>query len=353
MNDFQKKLIDMIGRARPDGLIYSLAGCPVTLADGIAVFVCLDDKIFEKLINGQTQIKKFVTDHCLEVTDIQIRMETEGEKSARIKIEQEAQAKKDEDEKKEIAYWEAERKKELITDLIIASHLPQITMTTHRFEMFKTSKDTKEAYTMCKDYANETGANWHPFLTLCGINGTGKTHLAFAVGWHFILSRQKSVIYYQSERLFQMVKKSFGKQGGDIIKECEDANLLILDDLAAQKSSPWTDATLSALIDYRYVNQLPTVITTNAAPSDIDRRIASRICEGNIQILNTVDYRKTKSIQRANGTAEVSPRYSDTVKVKKKPKYPVSGEINQDDMAGFTDITDLECNDRNEGLESI
>jgi DNA replication protein DnaC len=350
-SEFRNKLIDIIGRSHPDGLIYSLAGCPVTLTEGIAVFICFDDKIFEKLINGQTQIKKFVTDHCLEVTDIQIRMETEGEKSARIKIEKDEKTKKDAEEQKQIAYWEAERKKELIADLIIASHLAQITMTTHRFSTFKPDKATKDALSMCKNYADEIGKDWHPFLTLCGINGTGKTHLAFAIGWHFILARQKSVIYYQSERLFQAVKNSFGRQGDqDIIGKCEKVDLLILDDLAAQKSSPWTDATLSALIDFRYINQIPTIITTNAAPDEIDRRIASRLAEGNILVLNTADYRKTKSIQRTNGTAEVSPRYSDIKLIKKKSKYPVIGENDEDDgMAGFKNIGD----DGMEGLRSI
>jgi DNA replication protein DnaC len=264
----------------------------------------------------------------------------------------------DDQEKKEIAYWEEQRKKELINNLIVKSYLPQITMTTHRFDAFKVIKGTENAFKMCKEFADETGKSWHPFLTLAGVNGTGKTHLAFAIGWHFILNRQKSVLYYQCERLFKAVTNSFGKQdSGEIIKQCEDVNLLILDDLCAEKKSPWKDATLDALIDFRYVNQLPTVTTTNAAPEDIDQRIASRLAEGNFLILNTPDYRKILSVQRSNGTTDAPrPRYSDVKKIKKKSKYSsnIGGENDEDDgMEGLRIINDLPDRDRNEGLESI
>jgi DNA replication protein DnaC len=173
---------------------------------------------------------------------------------------------------------------------------------------------------------SETGKRWHPFLTFHGDTGSGKTHLALAIGWDFILVRQKSVLYYQCQRLFDTIKSSFGTSGDhELIRKCEAVNLLVLDDIAAEKKSEWTDATLDALIDYRYINGLPTLFTTNS--TTVTPRIDSRLAEGNIITLTSPDFRKIKSDQRAKGVSNPDPKYSDIKK------------LNDDDgMAGMRTI---------------
>jgi DNA replication protein DnaC len=347
LTEFHKKFINTVRHERPSStlplILAAGSNVDLELVDAVANFICKELTSFEKLTTFQGQIKDFTIGRFTEVKDIMIRMESESEKAERVKIEQEEKAKKDAEDQKQIAYWEAKRKKDEINNMIVDSHIPQITMHTHRFDTFKTAKGTENAFKMCREFADETGTNWHPFLTLAGVNGTGKTHLAISIGWHFILERQKSVIYFQSERLFKTVRDSFNKQNSqDVIKQCEEVNLLIIDDLAAEKKSPWVDSTLDALVDFRYINGLPTVFTTNAAPQDLDRRIASRLAEGNFLILNGEDYRKVKSTQRSYGTADVSPRYSDIKIIKKKPDY-----------GGFSTIGDDDNNDGMEGLKSI
>ena len=59
-----------------------------------------------------------------------------------------------------------------------------------------------------------------------------------------------------------------------------EAELLILDDLGAQQSSPWANEKLFQLLNYRYNLSMATVITGN--PKGIqgaDERIRSRLSD--------------------------------------------------------------------------
>jgi len=57
--------------------------------------------------------------------------------------------------------------------------------------------------------------------------------------------------------------------------------LLVLDDLGTQKPTEWAVEKLMQIVDYRYVNGLHMVVTTNRSlddlPGDTERRIGSRL----------------------------------------------------------------------------
>ena len=321
-SEFAKKFREVVINERPgSSLIYILAGgCDVDLVDSQVTFVCKDEDSFEKLTKHQGQLKQFTISKFPEVTNIQIRMETDNEKADRIKIEADEEAKR-------IAEYDEERRLQRIDDLIEHSHLPLITRSTRRFTNYKVVAGNKEAYTLAKEFVSETGKRWHPFLTFHGDTGSGKTHLALAIGWDFILNRQKSVIYYQCQRLFDTLKSAFGTSGDhELIRKCEAVNLLILDDIAAERQTAWTDATMDALVDFRYINGLPTLFTTNSTA--VTPRIDSRLAEGNIITLTSPDFRKIKSDQRQKGIPDTSPKYSDIK----------SNDSNDDGMEGMKSI---------------
>lgn len=208
--------------------------------------------------------------------------------------------------------------------LIDASNLPLITQMTHTFEKFHVIDGNRSAFTVAREYIgdavtdspnNYDYGNRQPFVTFLGKCGTGKTHLALAIGWQMI-SMERTVCYYQVERFLDTLRASFSKSNNrewhedgyyvadrsfeKLMKSAENVGLLILDDLGAQKDSDWADAKLDALIDYRYENQRDTVFTTNLDIQELSPRIASRLGEGNVVKLDTPDFRKVKSIQRAN-----------------------------------------------------
>jgi len=74
--------------------------------------------------------------------------------------------------------------------------------------------------------------------------------------------------------------------------------LLILDDLGVEQSTPWARAKLDEIIDYRYIRGEKTVFSTNLAPSKLQDRIASRLQEGIVVVLECGDYRLVKAKRR-------------------------------------------------------
>jgi len=87
-------------------------------------------------------------------------------------------------------------------------------------------------------------------------------------------------------------------------------DLLILDDLGAQNTTPWAVEKLYQIINYRHNAALPTVITTNLNLADMDPRFTSRLRDKSL--VNTVtifagDYR-SKGLGEAFGSLS---HYSD------------------------------------------
>jgi len=155
-------------------------------------------------------------------------------------------------------------------------------------------------------------------ILLSGNTGCGKTHLAAAI-CRELVSQGKSgdTFFITVPELLLSIRSTFGvnkisrskwiseERGGEI-PETEDEiidayssiELLILDDLGAEKSSDYTISTLYLIIDRRYRNMLPTIITSNLTIAEIgdklDARIASRLSEMTVIKINMPDRRKQR-----------------------------------------------------------
>jgi DNA replication protein DnaC len=85
-------------------------------------------------------------------------------------------------------------------------------------------------------------------------------------------------------------------------EDIREADVLILDDLGTENTTPWAREKLFQIINHRYNFALPTVITSNRKPEEIDPRIFSRmsdraLCEEHI-IIDAADYRRLPIAQR-------------------------------------------------------
>jgi DNA replication protein DnaC len=74
-------------------------------------------------------------------------------------------------------------------------------------------------------------------------------------------------------------------------REFEDIKtspLLILDDLGTQTPSAWVKEKLYQLFNYRYVANLPTVITTSDRLDEIDARLRTRMLDKRLVTLQAL-----------------------------------------------------------------
>jgi DNA replication protein DnaC len=153
-------------------------------------------------------------------------------------------------------------------------------------------------------YARKFAQDPQGWLVLIGGYGSGKTHLAAAIA-NFALSSRNQALFTVVPDLLDHLRSTFAPssdvQYDELFERVRSVPLLILDDLGTENCTPWAGEKLFQILNFRYNNQMPTVITTNRALSNIDDRIRSRMsdeamCEV-IQI-QAPDYRPRKMGER-------------------------------------------------------
>lgn len=161
----------------------------------------------------------------------------------------------------------------------------------------------KEAHQCAKALAEESESiKW---LSLSGGRDLGKTHLAVGICRRW-LAQGKPAKYILVPSLLDWLKESFDRQklgepGLSLsarMKILCEIPLLVLDDLGAQRPTEWAMERLMILMDHRYVNHLPLMVTTNKAvdalPGDDEGRIGSRLMRfvpGRVVVLEAPEYR--------------------------------------------------------------
>ncbi|MEM9291382.1 MAG: ATP-binding protein [Acidobacteriota bacterium] len=106
-------------------------------------------------------------------------------------------------------------------------------------------------------------------LLFYGPTGTGKTHLA-AASLVEIIRRYRIVgRFVDFTTLVSRIQSTFDPRSPESRRQVLDpvmkARLLVLDELGAQKPTPWVLDVLYLVINTRYVERLPTLFTTNYA----------------------------------------------------------------------------------------
>ena len=140
----------------------------------------------------------------------------------------------------------------------------------------------------------EKPENW---LFLQGGYGCGKTHLAAAITNKAIENQIKTLFLTAPDlldllrRAYQNPTITFDQQMDEIL----NIPLLIIDDFGTQNATDWAEEKIFQIINHRYINHLPLVITSNLPIQSIEGRLRSRLMDFNlvthVQIM-APDYRQ-------------------------------------------------------------
>lgn len=139
----------------------------------------------------------------------------------------------------------------------------------------------------CKRYAQRVAEGNQPdSLLLMGDAGLGKTFMASAIGNHAVAAK-RTVVYFTFSEFMDLIRlRKFEEEEEyrEGLQRLLEADLIILDDLGAEKVTDFVGQELFNLINHRINRQLPVLVSTNLTPPEIEdvygQRIYSRLVHG-------------------------------------------------------------------------
>src|SRR5579863_46299 len=106
-------------------------------------------------------------------------------------------------------------------------------------------------------------------LLFPGSIGVGKTHLAVGVLQRLVRERGAKGLFCDYRELLKSIQNSYNPEVRttelELLKPVFAAEVLVLDDLGAQKPNEWVWDTVALILNTRYNDRQTTIITTNYA----------------------------------------------------------------------------------------
>jgi istB domain protein ATP-binding protein len=148
----------------------------------------------------------------------------------------------------------------------------------YKFANFEVNSNNKKVYQSLKEYSEKLANSVErKGLILVGNNGVGKTHLACSIA-NELIKDGIPIIYGTLINLLAELKNTYDVDNNisemKIIKLYEKVDLLIIDDLGKEKPSEWGLEKLFTIINSRYENNLPVIITTNYDQNSLINRLS-------------------------------------------------------------------------------
>ena len=177
--------------------------------------------------------------------------------------------------------WDAYQVQSTSNNLSSLSLLKHSTF--ERFDQsgYNLSTDEQESLQQGYNASYQFAENPSGWLVLTGDFGVGKTHLAAAIA-NMRESQGEEALFIVVPDLLDHLRSTYSPQSttsyDERFEQIRRTPLLVLDDLGSQSATRWAQEKLFQLFNYRYMAQLPTVITLNSL-NNIEPRLRERILE--------------------------------------------------------------------------
>ena len=139
---------------------------------------------------------------------------------------------------------------------------------------------------LLREKATEFHQNFKPLseqhngILMVGSTGSGKTHLSIAI-LKEVVAKGYTGLYYNVPELLNDLRDTYHQDSAqveeDILSRAAGVDLLVLDDLGAERTSGWVRDRLYLIINRRYESLKPTIITTNLGMRELQDQVGERI----------------------------------------------------------------------------
>ena len=164
------------------------------------------------------------------------------------------------------------------------------------FVNFNINEDNQEALTTLIKYTHLCTENKvKDGIIIYGSIGYENTHLAASIA-NEIIRNKKIALLERTSSITDRIKESFNKTvttESEIMELYSNVDMLIIDDFGSETISKWALERLYRIINNRYENELPIVITTRYTREELMEKIAienRKLAEEFIQILYKMCY---------------------------------------------------------------
>lgn len=110
-------------------------------------------------------------------------------------------------------------------------------------------------------------------VLLLGSVGVGKTHAACALAYEAWAVRSR-VWFVPVVELLDLLRPDGDPQALD---RATKVDVLVLDDLGGERPTDWTGERLYAVVNRRWLEQRPTIVTSNLEPKALEQAVGPRV----------------------------------------------------------------------------
>lgn len=148
-------------------------------------------------------------------------------------------------------------------------------------------------------------------LVLCGMCGTGKTHLACAIGNTVMAQHLATVAFGSATVLLRQIKDTYrpnsSRSESELLSDMVSPDLLIIDEIGAQRGTEHELQLLFEIINQRYAELRPVILLSNLTAEELEKFLGERVMDrfrecGAVLAFNWGSYRATA--RQANGAKQ-------------------------------------------------
>jgi DNA replication protein DnaC len=160
--------------------------------------------------------------------------------------------------------------------------------------------DFESAYSSAKNFA-ESPKGW---LILTGQSGCGKTHLACAIANRQI-GMAKPVFYIEVADLLDHIYATFDSNTEltykELFEQVKNVPLLVLDDLDLSINSAWAKGKIQQILNHRFNEQLPTVITSSIPVEMLEENLNAHLTDPDFCVISKIQSRDKLGLEHFDG----------------------------------------------------